>query len=116
MVLGAVNALRERGLRVPDNMSVVGFDDLEEARFASPPLTTIRQPLYEQGRRATEMLLALMDGKDVTGYITLPTELVIRQSCGCQPQDVFQAIDAPVKTTRQDFQSHSCLTAEAYSC
>jgi PAS domain S-box-containing protein len=92
MALGAITALRERGLGVPDNVSVVGFDDLEEAKFASPPLTTIRQPLYEQGRRATEMLLALMAGEDVPKSVTLPTELVIRQSCGCQPLEESQVI------------------------
>jgi PAS domain S-box-containing protein len=92
MALGAITALRERGLGVPDDVSVVGFDDLEEAKFASPPLTTIRQPLYEQGRRATEMLLALMAGEDVPKSVTLPTELVIRQTCGCQPLEESQAI------------------------
>ena len=85
MALGAISALRERGLSVPGDVGIVGFDDLEEGRFASPPLTTIRQPLYEQGRRAAEMLLAMMAGEQVPMTVTLPTELVIRQSCGCQP-------------------------------
>ena len=105
MALGAISALRERGLSVPNNISVVGFDDLEEAKFASPPLTTIRQPLYEQGRRATEMLLALMAGEDVPRYVTLPTELVIRQSCGCLPQEDIRIIDPPAAPTGKTFEA-----------
>jgi PAS domain S-box-containing protein len=87
MALGALTALHERGLLVPDNIRVVGFDDLEEARYASPPLTTVRQPLYEQGRQAAEMLLALIEGEKTPENVTMSTELVIRQSCGCQVQD-----------------------------
>ena len=53
MALGAYEALYERGLRVPDDMSIVGFDDLDEARWAIPPLTTVRQPLTEMAGMAT---------------------------------------------------------------
>jgi PAS domain S-box-containing protein len=105
MAIGAMNALRERGLNVPEDVSVVGFDDLEEAKFASPPLTTIRQPMYEQGRRATEMLLALMAGEDVPKSVTLPTELVIRQSCGCQPREESRAIDPSTIQTGETFEA-----------
>ncbi len=105
MAMGAIHALRERGLSVPDDVSVVGFDDLEEAKFAFPPLTTVHQPLYEQGRRATEMLLALMAGEDVPGYVRLPTELVIRQSCGCQPQEKSLAIDPSTIQTGATFEA-----------
>ena len=91
MALGAMAALRQRGLRVPDDMCVAGFDNLEEARYAAPPLTTIRQPLHEQGRKATEMLLELLAGKDVPHSVVLPTELVIRQSCGCFPSPLQSA-------------------------
>ena len=83
MALGVLAALMERGRRIPQDVSVAGFDNIEEARSASPPLTTVRQPLYEQGRRAAEMLLNLLAGKDVPDQVTLPTELIIRRSCGC---------------------------------
>ena len=83
MVLGAVAELRGRGIQIPGQMSVIGFDDLEESKYSYPPLTTIRQPLYEQGRIATETLLDLLQGKQVPMELSLPTELVIRQSCGC---------------------------------
>ncbi len=83
MALGMVAELRERGLSVPGQVSVVGFDDMEESKFSSPPLTTIRQPLYEQGRVATETLLSLLAGENVPERVALPTSLVVRQSCGC---------------------------------
>jgi DNA-binding LacI/PurR family transcriptional regulator/signal transduction histidine kinase len=86
MAIGAMGALRERGTRVPEDICVTGFDNVEEARYAAPPLTTVRQPLYEQGRKAAEMLLDLLAGKDIPQSVILPTELVIRQSCGCLPR------------------------------
>jgi DNA-binding LacI/PurR family transcriptional regulator/signal transduction histidine kinase len=83
MALDAIDALRERGVRVPDQVRVVGFDDIEEARYAIPPMTTVRQPSREQGSRAAELLLDLLDGKPVPRKVVLPTELVVRRSCGC---------------------------------
>ena len=83
MALGAMDALRARGLRVPEDVAVAGFDDVDEARFATPPLTTVRQPLYEQGRRAVETVLAMLQGRPVPEQVTLHTELVPRQSCRC---------------------------------
>ncbi|APR77997.1 transcriptional regulator, LacI family protein [Minicystis rosea] len=83
MALGALDALGARGLRVPEDVAVAGFDDVEEARFATPPLTTVRQPLYEQGHRAVETLLAMLAGRDVPLQITLRTELCTRRSCRC---------------------------------
>ena len=65
MALGAYEALYERGLRVPDDMSIVGFDDLDEARWAIPPLTTVRQPLTEMAGMATRMLLSLVAGEEL---------------------------------------------------
>ncbi|MGC4806773.1 LacI family DNA-binding transcriptional regulator [Micromonospora sp. DT233] len=81
MALGAYEALYERGLRAPDDMSVVGFDDLDAARWAVPPLTTIRQPLSEMAAMATRMLLSLVDGEELASHrIELATPLVVRQS------------------------------------
>ncbi|MBN2196356.1 MAG: substrate-binding domain-containing protein [Polyangiaceae bacterium] len=83
MALGALRALRERRLRVPEDVALVGFDDVEAAEFANPPLTTVRQPLREQGSRAAEIVLAQLRGVAIDERVTLHTELVNRHSCGC---------------------------------
>lgn len=84
MAIGAMEALRARGVRVPHQIAVVGFDDVADARLAIPPLTTVRQPLGEEGRRATRMLLdAIAGARDAEQYVELHTRLVTRRSCGC---------------------------------
>lgn len=81
MALGAIEALRRRGLRVPEDMSVVGFDDLPEVRWSAPPLTTVRQPLADMGKLATRTVLRLALGEDpVSPRVELATELVVRAS------------------------------------
>jgi LacI family transcriptional regulator len=81
MALGAYEALYERGLRTPEDVSIVGFDDLEEARWAVPPLTTIRQPLTEMAGMATRMLLTLIAGEELESTrVELATPLVMRAS------------------------------------
>jgi LacI family transcriptional regulator len=81
MALGAYEALYEKGMRVPDDVSIVGFDDLDEARWAIPPLTTVRQPLTEMAGMATRMLLTLVSGEELeTTRVELATPLVVRAS------------------------------------
>jgi LacI family transcriptional regulator len=81
MALGAYEAARQRGIRIPDNLSIIGFDDLPESRWASPPLTTIRQPLADMGAQAARMALRLARGEDIeVPRVELATELVIRDS------------------------------------
>ncbi|MFC1643050.1 substrate-binding domain-containing protein, partial [Myxococcota bacterium] len=91
MAMGAVDALRSRGLQVPGDVAVAGFDDVEEARFFDPPLTTVRQPLYQQGAQAVRLLLAQMQGEVVPECLVLSTELVTRRSCGCASQRIQPA-------------------------
>ncbi|MFD7503640.1 LacI family DNA-binding transcriptional regulator [Streptomyces sp. NPDC059850] len=81
MALGAYRALRERGLRVPEDVSVVGFDDLPQARWTTPALTTVRQPLSEMAATALRTLLRLRAGEVPEGTRTeLSTRLIVRSS------------------------------------
>jgi LacI family transcriptional regulator len=84
--LGAVTALTQGGLRVPDDVSVVGFDDLRLAAYTSPPLTTVHQPATEIAQRATEILIDLTHGKKVRKmHQLLPPRLVVRHSTAPPP-------------------------------
>ena len=81
MALGVYEAARQRGLLIPRDLSVVGFDDLPVARWLSPPLTTVRQPLTDMGRVAAEMLWGLVEGQRMrTQRMELATELIVRES------------------------------------
>ena len=82
MAIGALCALREQGIRVPDDMAVVGFDDVPIARFVAPPLTTVSVEIAELGRQAFELLLEAAEPGREPRLEVLPTHLVIRESCG----------------------------------
>ncbi len=85
LALGAVAAARERGLQVPRDLSVVGFDDSRPSRVSRPALTTIGQPSRDKGRRAGEILRGLLDGGPPAAVELLPAELIIRASSGPPP-------------------------------
>lgn len=85
MALGAFQALDGKGLRVPQDVAIAGFDDIKEMQDHVPPFTTVRQPFYEQGKKAMEILLDLIGGKGNPEPYFLPTELIVRESCGCEP-------------------------------
>ncbi len=80
LAIGAMEAARGRGLSVPGDLSVVGFDDVPEAETATPPLTTVRQDHAEKGRLAGEMLVAQLRGEELPEPVLLPTRLVARDS------------------------------------
>jgi LacI family repressor for deo operon, udp, cdd, tsx, nupC, and nupG len=78
--IGAMRTLRLRGLRVPQDISLVGFDDLDFASYTVPPLTTVRQPKQQMGRKATEILLKLLAGSDSESSVRVQGELIVRES------------------------------------
>lgn len=82
MAIGAVQAAKQAGLRVPQDLAIVGFDDISLASHLDPPLTTVRMPKYELGRQAMAKLLQIMAGESPGEEVILPTELVVRRSSG----------------------------------
>lgn len=85
VALGAMAALRERGRHIPEDVAVVGYDDIPVAAYAAPPLTTVRSPALEHGRLAGEMLIKLIRGEPVPKVqVQLGLELIIRASCGAK--------------------------------
>ncbi len=99
MAIEAVNELSRRGIDVPDEAAVIGFDNIMDCEIVSPPLTTIKQPIYQQGKKAVELALDIINGKDVPPEVILPTSLLIRSSCGCfsSSAEIFRSINTDEK-------------------
>ena len=85
MAIGAMSAIRQAGLRIPQDLAVVGYDDIRFSRFTSPPLTTARAPEVELGRRGAEMLFDLINDRTPPAMqVELQSQLIVRESCGAQ--------------------------------
>lgn len=82
--IGVLKALHQHGLRIPEDVAVIGFDDLGFAPFLNPPLTTVRAPTESVGRIAAERLFGLLENQPSKEVMVLPTEIIFRRSCGCQ--------------------------------
>jgi len=82
--IGAIRALKDAGLRVPEDVSVVGFDDIQSAAYNTPSLTTVRQPLFEMGQRGAQILLERIANREASypAEVVMAPELVIRESTG----------------------------------
>lgn len=105
MAIGAIEGLRAGGMKVPEDVKVVGFDDMEEASFTSPSLTTVRQPIAEQGLCAADVVLRELGGEGLDEVPThISTPLVIRQSCGCgvASPDTTRRIPKPSDVEAED--------------
>ena len=114
MAFGALEALQQHGVRVPDDVAVTGFDDLREAQVTGVPLTTVRQSFYTAGKRAVEALLKRINGDTSPQVVVTPTQLLTRWSCGCLPENVRQAAVAPrdvAKTGRLENKREAALRA-----
>jgi DNA-binding LacI/PurR family transcriptional regulator len=86
--IGVITALNQHGYRIPEDRPIIGFDDLRLSAFLTPPLTTVSAPTEAVGRIAAERLFSLFDKQFPEPITLLPTELIIRRSCGC-PYDVI---------------------------
>jgi signal transduction histidine kinase/DNA-binding LacI/PurR family transcriptional regulator/DNA-binding response OmpR family regulator/HPt (histidine-containing phosphotransfer) domain-containing protein len=100
MALGVIHGLQSKGIRIPDDVAVTGFDDSDGASAVTPALTTVHQPIYQQAYRCVELLAAQIRGGTVPETVTLPTEAVYRRSCGCFSSAIQKAMtpeSAPAK-------------------
>ncbi|MCL4269671.1 MAG: substrate-binding domain-containing protein [Anaerolineales bacterium] len=95
MAFGALEALQQRDIPVPEQIALTGFDDVSEAQSMGVPLTTVHQSFFDVGSRTLEGLLKRIKGEPVEDVNILPSQLVVRWSCGCQPESVQQAIVLP---------------------
>lgn len=116
MALGAMDALKSRGVDVPGEVSVTGFDDIEEASWSSPPLTTARQPIADIGRLSLELALGLLGGASPPSE-SLECRFVARRSCGCPPfLPITPALREETRlTTRSEARIIRALSASADS-
>jgi LacI family transcriptional regulator len=91
MAVGAMRAIREAGHCIPDDIALVGFDDISIAERTDPPLTTIRQPIFQFGFNSVEILIDLIEnGIKPARRVIMTTELVIRDSCGAKQKMVIE--------------------------
>ncbi|HEV7242479.1 MAG TPA: LacI family DNA-binding transcriptional regulator [Thermoanaerobaculia bacterium] len=99
MAIGALSAFRDARVRVPDHIALVGFDDIPIARFLDPPLTTVKVPIAELGRRGLQILLS--GDTQATQAARLETSLVVRRSCGAQQSGVKQGLKQNRKSQKK---------------
>jgi signal transduction histidine kinase/DNA-binding LacI/PurR family transcriptional regulator len=91
LALGALEALQDRRIQVPEEVGIAGFNDSLEARAVTPPLTSVAATFYKQGEQALDMMLAMLSGEQLPEQVVLPARLVVRQSCGCADLAVVKA-------------------------
>jgi len=103
MAIGALEMLQSVGKRVPNDFAITGFDDSGEARLVSPPLTTVRQSFYSLGRAAAELLMRILEGEQVPEVVSVPSDLVLRESCGCKPSLLRKLKTDRIHLAREDF-------------
>ncbi len=105
MALAMVEELRRRKFKIPADIAIVGFDDVEEAKYSNPPLTSVRQPLREQGRRAMQAVLDVLSKKVPHQTHVLETTCSFRRSCGCIPDDLEHLSDRPKGKAMSDLEA-----------
>jgi hypothetical protein len=103
LALDALKELQNRGIPVPGEAALSGFNDATESRLSTPPPISVSLPFAEQGARAVEMALACLRGEPVPEKVLLPSRLVVRQSCGCPSSAVVQAAAHTAAVEEMDF-------------
>ncbi|HIC88861.1 MAG TPA: LacI family transcriptional regulator [Anaerolineae bacterium] len=91
IALGVMDAARQQGLQVPGDLSLIGYDDIPEAQWANPPLTTVHQPMMDKGEQAAQLLINSLRGELSSEHYTLPTQLIVRRSVAPPPSTVRSA-------------------------
>lgn len=119
LAIGAIRLMADRGIHVPTDVAVAGFNDIEEGRLVRPPLTSVSLPFYEQGRYSVEVLLARLEGREVPDETVLDSQLLVRQSCGCPSWSEKLAITgltavAPTSPPQLLKQTQARLAAEIF--
>ncbi len=117
MALGAMERLQEHGFRIPTDVLVCGFDDIEESAYSAPALTTARQSFRTIGQRATELLFASLSGKEIPQEEIVPADLVLRRSCGCFSPTVERAAAGPLPEPSDEAEGRAAVlqqVAEAF--
>src|SRR5688572_27652804 len=102
MALWAMKTLQGRGFEVPADIAVTGFNNSIEERLATPPLTTVDLPFFEQASKSMDVLLQQLLGESVPALITLPSKLIVRQSCGCPSAAIALASFSPSDESEKD--------------
>lgn len=103
--LGIVRVLQERGIRVPQDIAVVGYDDLPKSGAITPPLTTVRPAFFELGQKALELALHMIAGEPVPEQMPIPAKFIVRQSCGCESPAVKQAAAKAIVKQDEPFET-----------
>ncbi len=108
----ALEFLQMHGRRVPEDVAVVGFDNTPLSRVVTPLLTTVPWRMYERGRQAAKLILARLAGEPVPPQVLLPTQLIVRQSCGCQdPAIVHARVELSLPLPGAPLDRAQCLAA-----
>ena len=110
MALSAIRVFQTRGIQIPQDVAFAGFNDSLEARLFTPPLTSVVMPFYEQSVRAVTELLARLSGAPLPDQVTLPSKLIVRQSCGCPSEAVLQAALGSFTPRAEDFAQTSAAS------
>lgn len=92
---------QKRGFNIPEDIKITGFDDMEKSQYANPPLTTVKQPLFELGVVAVQMALKILNDEIIPDLIEIDTHLIIRESCGCTESKLPEHLSSPSNNTEE---------------